>query len=215
MRRLSTLLVFAVVSSALVAAPVSAQSCTTMAGNLVANCSFENPGPSSFPNVDMLDALPGWSVGGGAFERWSNGFSGFTSKDGVAHLELDSNWGNTSIWQVITTVVGQAYTVNFSAAHRPDGQFSQIQFLVGPQSDGNIVFTTPQMTAGYQWMDYEASFVATGTSTEIVFRSKGTSNSYGDHIDNISVTAVPEPTSLVLVGLGLLGVAVRARRRFA
>lgn len=42
------------------------------------------------------------------------------------------------------------------------------------------------------------------------------SNSQAIGIDNLSITAVPEPTSMVLVGLvGAAGVAVRARRRLA
>lgn len=218
MRRFRLLLTSAVLVSAATANTASAQSCTSMAGNLVANCSFETPGPNAGPNYQFLNALPGWDRSGGQFERWSNGFNGFTSKDGVAHLELDSDRGNTSIWQYLNTVAGQHYTVTFSAAHRSlNSQFSQLEVLVGGHEPSNSIFTTPQLTNGnpgqYQWVTYQTSFVATGASTKIVFRAVGPSNTYGDHIDNISVVSVPEPATATLVASGLLMLGVAARRR--
>ena len=201
---------------------VSAQSCQTMAGNLVANCSFENATPPAGPNYQFIGALPGWSLSGGQgaqFERWSNGFNGFTSKDGVAHLELDSNQGNTSIWQYLNTTVGVRYQVSFWAAHRSlGGQFSQLEVLVGGHNPSNSVFSTPPLTDNnpgqYQWLNYTTNFTATQASTKIVFRGIGPNNTYGDHIDNISVVStVPEPSTYALMAAGLLGLFGAARRR--
>lgn len=220
MRHIRTLLVLATVSAASVSSTLEAQSCSTMAGNLVANCSFENPGPTTGPNYAFLTTLPNWSVTAGRkFERWSNGFNGFTSKDGVAHLELDSDLGNTSIWQYLATTVGQQYTVTFSAAHRSlNGQYSQLEVLVGGHNPSNSIFTTPQITDAapgqYQWVTYQTSFIASSNSSKIIFRGIGPSNTYGDHIDNISVVStVPEPSTYALMTAGLLGLGVAARRR--
>ena len=220
MRPIHALLVLATASAASVSSTLEAQSCVTMAGNLVVNCSFETPGPSAGPNYRFLGSLSGWSTTSGRkFERWSNGFNGFTSKDGVAHLELDSDLGNTSIWQYLATTVGQQYTVTFSAAHRSlNGQFSQLEVLLGGHSPSNSIFFTPQITDAspgqYVWATFQTSFVATSNSSKIVFRGVGPSNTYGDHIDNISVVStVPEPSTYALMAVGLIGLGAAARRR--
>jgi hypothetical protein len=220
MRRLRSFLVLATTAASSLASTAKAQSCTTMVGNLVANCSFENPGPSAGPNYRFLNSLPGWSTTSGRrFERWSNGFNGFTSRDGVAHLELDSDLGNTSIWQYLATTVGQSYHVTFSAGHRSlNGQFSQLEVLVGGHNPSNSIFMTPQLTDNshgqYSWVTYQTTFVASSTNTTLIFRGIGPENTYGDHIDNISVvTTVPEPASFALMAAGLLGLGVASRRR--
>ncbi len=197
----------------------AAQSCQTTVGNLVSNCSFEDAPPPVGANYEFVAALPGWSVSGGQFERWSNGFNGFTSKDGVTHLELDSNIGNTSIWQYLNTTVGARYDVSFWVAHRSlNGQVSQLDVLIGGFDPSNLLFTTSPLTDNnpgqYKWVNYTTSFTATQASTQIVFRGAGPSNTYGDHLDNISVVStVPEPSTYALMTAGLLGLFGAARRR--
>lgn len=106
----------------IIAAPAtsSAQSCRTMAGNLIQNCSFElgvvNPG-ADYPNAVVSNWTTTFAPQGGTFERWTNGFDGFASRDGNSHLELQVN-GPTNIAQSFITTAGQSYSLGFSSAHR-------------------------------------------------------------------------------------------------
>ena len=166
-------------------------------------------------------------------ERWY-GESNFTSRQGSAHLELnvdsDRSAGaqmNTTVWQVISTQAGRRYDVFFSAAHRTkggtDGAFSEVGAFLDFTGSATPSFTSAAFTTGkvynpnsFQWTDYGFSFVATGSQTTVGFRAMGTPNEYGDHLDNISVTAqVPEPDTALLVACGLFGLGVVARRRRA
>ncbi len=228
--RLSAGLAVALFSTA--AQAQSNPACGGVATNLVQNCSFEAPGLGS-GNWQWTTNITNWSSSSGYFERWY-GESGFASRDGKAHLELDvdtdRNGGgqmNTTVWQVINTQAGRTYDVFFSAAHRTkaanDNAFSQIgAFLDFTGSStptfGSAAFTTSKVynPNSFTWTDYGFSFTATGAQTTLGFRAMGTANEYGDHLDNIGVTArVPEPGTFALVSFGLVSLGVVARRRRA
>lgn len=200
---------------ALVVAPATASaqnpSCTTVAGNLVQNCSFEtptlNPG-AAYPNAP----LDNWTSSNGTYERWTGAYGGFASRDGNSHVELNVNVP-TTLSQYLTTSIGQRYDLFFSAAHRAGGpaQFSQIDVYV----DNVFVTSTGQLSGSQQWVDFSADFVAMSTNALIEFRGQG-AGSYGNHLDNVAVAAaVPEPSTaaLLLIGGALVAGARRRTRR--
>lgn len=211
---------FAAAILAVIPTATHAQSCQSMAGNLIQNCSFEGGtvhNGADYPNAGVTSWIPLSGPQGGTFERWTNGFDGFNAKDGNSHIELQVN-GPTVIQQLFATTAGQSYNLNFWAAHRPrdQGGYSQIDVYL----NSTLLVSTGQIFNPYQWMGFNASFLGTG-SESLEFRAMGNQLSYGDFLDNVSVVGdgnvttavVPEPSTFALMGLGVAMVGFASRRK--
>lgn len=117
--------------------------------------------------------------------------------------------GTGSISQDLATAVGVEYIVEFSIAGAFGAQHSIIV------DAGGINSLTQNATNG-EWTTHSFNFVATGTTTTLTLSDNLGAGSTTDSdllVDNISVTAVPEPGSMALLGLGGLLLARRRRAK--
>ncbi len=191
----------------------------TAAAATLVNGSFEQ-GPAApagtFVNLNGgSTVIPGWTVTGSTID-YIAGY--WQAADGTRSIDLDgSSFPYTSggVAQTFATTPGLAYSVHFDLAGNPNngpaikpmrvsaaGQSADFQFDIS----GHTI--TSMGWVGKTWL-----FTATAASTTLEFRSLNPANAdgWGAALDNVSVSAVPEPAAgaLMLCGAALL----LARRR--
>jgi hypothetical protein len=133
--------------------------------------------------------------------------------------------------QTISTVPDAWYTFNFLLLHDSPGGTQELPGLphYPPTQifqalwDENLIFTAPVYNFGpgpsngsspsfYTWVNFEFTVQASGPSTTIAFAGQDTGGFY--FLDNVSVNPVPVPTTMLLLGSGLAGLAgVRRKSR--
>ena len=194
------------------------------AANLVTGASVESAAvaPGAWATFSGSD-LPAWLALPGDSIEVRNGIGG-TARQGVNFVELDSTH-NRSMLAASSTVVGHAYSlsVHYSGrSTRADDNPGVTSGVVPGSSDGlsvSVAGTTVNLvspantTLDNLWAFYTATFVGTSKSMSLLFAATGDNDSHGGSLDNVSVTPVPEPTTLAMMGAGLLGLVGLGRRR--
>ena len=124
-----------------------------------------------------------------------------------------------SIQQVVNTIIGQNYILNFFA-------FSDSANTFAVTENGlNIAGTPTSITAdgsfdgssAAPYTEYTGDFIATSATTTLQFSSVANppiGSSVGSVlIDDVQLTATPEPGSFALLLTGMAGMAQLVRRR--
>jgi choice-of-anchor C domain-containing protein len=188
------------------------------------NGSFElgaNPGSFIALNGGST-SIDGWTVGGGANSVDYIG-SYWSASDGTRSIDLNGLVPG-SISQTFDVVSGQAYRVSFDLAGNPAGgpQFKTLDstadltiFSPAPFDVSNTNLTN------MGWINYSFLFTATSNSETLTFTSTTTGNSgnstyptaFGPALDNVTIAAVPEPSTWAMMLLGFLGLGFVAYRR--
>lgn len=196
------------------------------AAELITNGSFEtgtivvNHGDSGAQQLLSGDSstLAGWTVIGGNDVAWiglGNPYA-INASDGNQFLDL-TGWHDQSatgggVKQTIATTAGATYTLSFDIGNSSNYNFNTNDslFVTAGSVVGQQVWTTISNQPG-SWEHVTLSFVASGATTDVSFA--GGQAVWYIGLDNVSVTAVPEPSSALMLGAGLLGMAVWLRRR--
>lgn len=120
-----------------------------------------------------------------------------------------------AIRQQLSTSAGQRYTLSFACAGNPE--FVSIKTMEvwwgGVKLDTLQFDTTGHSFANMGWVYHSYTVTGSGSDT-LRFASVSADNCFGPALDDISVTAVPEPSCL-LVTLGGMGVLAPMLRRRA
>ena len=203
------------------------------ATNIVTTPGFESP-------VGNGQTPTGWTADSGSANTFGTFDGAKLTGDQGLHPGGSANTGG--YYQDLTTVNGQQYDVsvwfqNFGGG----GGTSTLRVLVGSSGSDSVfigkdddtggdpdVFSTSYSSTGLNdetfdtntdgsWKEATFQFTASGTSTRFgVYNSVTAANLASTHslnVDDVSVTAVPEATSILLMSIGSSFLAFVRRRR--
>jgi len=178
------------------------------------NGSFEAGAPAgSFSTVSggNNSSISGWTVTGNSVDYIGNYW---TAQDASRSVDLNGA-AQGGIQQTFDTLDGIQYNVTFWLAGNPDGLPVAKSVLVSATgaTDGLFSFdSTGASKNNMGWSKYTYNFLASGTSTTLSFASQN-AGAYGAALDNVSVSAVPEPATWALMLIGFAAVGFGMRRR--
>lgn len=192
------------ITHAIVAAGLALAGTSALAVDLVTNGSFEDAVVSG----QWAHQLPtGWTFTGHTPVVFTNTYVGGPA--GHLNQGVQLEYHGDTLSQSFSTALDQAYTLSFMVSGY-NSKMAPLGVSVG-SSTGSYTGTNGV------WTTYTLGFTGTGASMTLTFTNTGTPDgSYGlyPHLDNVSVTAVPEPPAMVMMLAGMLAVGfVAARRR--
>ncbi len=198
----------------LLSVTLAALAFSSHAANLVQNGSFEANSQAA-GSWSIGPNLTGWT--GNPDIELRNNAEG-TAQDGVNFVELDTQFhtnnntnSNSSMSQMITG--NGLVELSFWFSARPNtGATNNLSFSFGSLT-GTLLAGISNATSDHIWQHYTGTTTLNGSAV-LSFSATGNNDQVGGSLDNISVTAVPEPESyaLMLAGLGLMFTIARRRQ---
>lgn len=181
---------------------VSAQATVVMIDN------FEAPAGQAGSN----HTPSGWSVANGTVDTVGPGYFGSLCNGSGTCVDLDGSTNNAGeLSRSVTLTAGTAYQLAFDLAGNRRGAGTE----TGSVSFGSalLAYSMSNSAANAPYQHFMLDFTPTTSGPfQLVFANNGGDN-IGAILDNVSISAVPEPQSLALIALGLLALAGTRRRR--
>jgi len=185
---------------------------------LLLNGDFESPiqynNPAQFLSVGTV--IPGWTVVGQGGVNVDQTFSPtpFWPGNLTQFMDLTGNGGNGGIVSTpFATIAGQTYVVTFESFNGsevyPGSDYLGSDFSL--QASGNALHTWSGLTPGIT-RNLTYTFTADASLTTITFMDTSGFDSNAGWIDNVGVSAVPEPTTVVAGAMLLLPFGISTLR---
>lgn len=202
-----------------IALAIAAVTGTAGAANLVVNGSFEVAPEGTTGSWAIFDSIDGWQLARGPSIELQRNVNGWHALDGEQYLELDSDIdgpdgeftgddASSAVFQDLETVPATLYVLSFAFSPRPGVEDNALEVWW----DGKLIDTVTGSGLGLtepEWEVISYQVLSTADTTRIEFGDVSVSDSFGTFLDQVSVTPIPEPHSLVL----LLGGALLGLRR--
>jgi choice-of-anchor C domain-containing protein len=196
------------IASAAAALSVNAGAVTLINGG------FETGAPTGEFTTAPPVIVPGWDVTAGTVDHigtyWTN------NGGSAGSIDLAGSSPGT-LAQTFATVAGQAYRVTFFIAGNNGGgsAIKSLNVLATGGSTANYAFdTTGFGRTNMGWSERFYNFRASGSSSTLSFAAGSDSSFFGPALDDVSIAAVPEPTTwaMMILGFAVVGGAMRRRK---
>ena len=201
-----------------------------LVGSLVAAAAFAAPASAAttlFTSTFEEETGTGWRVvdstgvwtkepDTAGIELQFGGTAGATRNPGPSNrvkVELDSHSNSGMFYTFLEDGI---YSLDFFFSPRPGRPESTNGLLVLLNDAVKFQFAGD----GGDTTNWSQAFVGPFSASKgdkLIFRAAGTSDSFGVYVDDITVRAVPEPGTwmLMILGLGAVGFAMRRRQKVA
>jgi hypothetical protein len=177
---------------------------------------LENYGPAAPVGASWLNSS---NFVLGIDTTYTEGALQFVAQEGSKAIDLTGagNQGAVALSQTLSLIAGQ-YMLSFYLGDINGGDSryslaSSVEVLFGGTSLG--IFSNAAGGATTNWMAVAVPFTSDGVNNTLTFTTTGLQLDNYTGLDNVSVTAVPEPGSLAMVLAALAAAGLVARRRRA
>lgn len=162
-------------------------------------------------------------------------FENTGSYRGVVSLGGTMEWSNTGGGHVYNSSAGDDGFIHFASEtyvnsfemtgmpwedHHNDGDIGLVDIIGINDFQQTVWSTTVDLTNYTSWDDWFTVEVETGGIERLIFKATGLEphyNGFWPSIDNLTINepsqSVPEPSSIALLGLGIVGLSLSRRRK--